>query len=136
MYICLPEVYVIRDGHVTVVQTCSLPISPALGAVGALGVVVAMNQAVREGWDEGRLQREIDRIRTARPTAVNLAWGVDQVRSAIPQGVAAVLSLARGVVTDRKSTRLNSSHVAISYAVFCLKKKKNSYVGRALSGAA
>src|SRR5690625_6534081 len=28
-------------------------------------------------------------------------------------------------VPDRKSTRLNSSHVAISYAVFCLKKKKN-----------
>src|SRR5437870_11167229 len=28
-------------------------------------------------------------------------------------------------VQDRKSTRLNSSHVAISYAVFCLKKKKN-----------
>src|SRR5690349_23996672 len=26
---------------------------------------------------------------------------------------------------DRKSTRLNSSHVEISYAVFCLKKKKN-----------
>src|SRR5690606_41590385 len=29
-------------------------------------------------------------------------------------------------VTDRKSTRLNSSHVKISYAVFCLKKKKNT----------
>src|SRR5207253_5433916 len=29
-------------------------------------------------------------------------------------------------VLDRKSTRLNSSHVAISYAVFCLKKKKIS----------
>src|SRR5690625_6899132 len=28
--------------------------------------------------------------------------------------------------TDRKSTRLNSSHVAISYAVFCLKKKKKT----------
>src|SRR5690625_5398799 len=28
---------------------------------------------------------------------------------------------------DRKSTRLNSSHVAISYAVFCLNKKKQSY---------
>src|SRR5690625_6365813 len=27
---------------------------------------------------------------------------------------------------DRKSTRLNSSHVAISYAVFCLKKKNNN----------
>src|SRR5256885_3017339 len=29
--------------------------------------------------------------------------------------------------TDRKSTRLNSSHLVISYAVFCLKKKKNIY---------
>src|SRR5439155_17120539 len=28
---------------------------------------------------------------------------------------------------DRKSTRLNSSHVAISYAVFCLKKKKHAH---------
>src|SRR5256885_4144580 len=28
---------------------------------------------------------------------------------------------------DRKSTRLNSSHLVISYAVFCLKKKKRSY---------
>src|SRR6266511_5364764 len=29
---------------------------------------------------------------------------------------------------DRKSTRLNSSHVKISYAVFCLKKKKKKYI--------
>src|SRR5207245_10214540 len=29
------------------------------------------------------------------------------------------------VISDRKSTRLNSSHGSISYAVFCLKKKKN-----------
>src|SRR5436309_11282479 len=32
-------------------------------------------------------------------------------------------STRRGVAADRKSTRLNSSHVKISYAVFCLKKK-------------
>src|SRR5688572_32196226 len=31
--------------------------------------------------------------------------------------------------TDRKSTRLNSSHSQISYAVFCLKKKKNNRSG-------
>src|SRR3712207_7641339 len=31
----------------------------------------------------------------------------------------------RFVAADRKSTRLNSSHANISYAVFCLKKKKN-----------
>src|SRR5437868_7640604 len=42
---------------------------------------------------------------------------------------------------DRKSTRLNSSHVSISYAVFCLKKKKQiflmtKYNGRTLQPAA
>src|SRR5690348_17567041 len=34
------------------------------------------------------------------------------------------LALAAPPVADRKSTRLNSSHPSISYAVFCLKKKK------------
>src|SRR3989442_9604316 len=34
------------------------------------------------------------------------------------------LAALRSIHTDRKSTRLNSSHVRISYAVFCLKKKK------------
>src|SRR5699024_12457371 len=36
----------------------------------------------------------------------------------------ATLTSAVLLTTDRKSTRLNSSHVSISYAVFCLKKKK------------
>src|SRR5690606_40836142 len=38
-----------------------------------------------------------------------------------------VLRHCSGWVKDRKSTRLNSSHVKISYAVFCLKKKKTSH---------
>src|SRR5256885_8084895 len=33
-----------------------------------------------------------------------------------------------GWKSDRKSTRLNSSHLVISYAVFCLKKKKHTYL--------
>src|SRR3989442_14106137 len=37
--------------------------------------------------------------------------------------------LERTAQRDRKSTRLNSSHVRISYAVFCLKKKKNTMYG-------
>src|SRR5690349_22558083 len=36
-------------------------------------------------------------------------------------------AVARRGPRDRKSTRLNSSHVEISYAVFCLKKKKINY---------
>src|SRR5947208_12570929 len=43
----------------------------------------------------------------------------------------------QGGVQDRKSTRLNSSHQIISYAVFCLKKKKatpqESFIGRLMS---
>src|SRR5690242_16078739 len=35
--------------------------------------------------------------------------------------------LAARVLEDRKSTRLNSSHMSISYAVFCLKKKKKKH---------
>src|SRR5256885_8196094 len=35
---------------------------------------------------------------------------------------------ARRAVRDRKSTRLNSSHLVISYAVFCLKKKKKKKI--------
>src|SRR5690606_39530870 len=53
-------------------------------------------------------------------------------RSAIPNK-SLILSIIAGIVllrfisvaADRKSTRLNSSHVKISYAVFCLKKKRN-----------
>src|SRR5256885_4062308 len=39
---------------------------------------------------------------------------------------------SRGWTRDRKSTRLNSSHLVISYAVFCLKKKKKYYARRRL----
>src|SRR3989442_5475292 len=45
---------------------------------------------------------------------------------AVSSGSLPILADPRGwAATDRKSTRLNSSHVRISYAVFCLKKKKN-----------
>src|SRR5258708_35853710 len=51
---------------------------------------------------------------------------------AIPGCKLSVVCKSRLVVlelqtTDRKSTRLNSSHQIISYAVFCLKKKKNRF---------
>src|SRR5439155_20482188 len=42
--------------------------------------------------------------------------------------IVTAVHLHRDLKIDRKSTRLNSSHVAISYAVFCLKKKKNRIV--------
>src|SRR5258708_13710026 len=59
-----------------------------------------------------------------RQDLVHLARGVGQD--------AAVLTVPDDVVIrgDRKSTRLNSSHQIISYAVFCLKKKSNDQAKR------
>src|SRR4051812_49950506 len=64
------------------------------------------------------LFRSIDLIRSPSGEFLVLE---DNVRT--PSGVSYVLE-NRGVMKrDRKSTRLNSSHMSISYAVFCLKKK-------------
>src|SRR3989442_10975542 len=43
-----------------------------------------------------------------------------------------VITEIGGTTGDRKSTRLNSSHVRISYAVFCLKKKKKKMIAVSL----
>src|SRR5258707_11984802 len=46
---------------------------------------------------------------------------------------AAVMRARKEGATDRKSTRLNSSHANISYAVFCLKKKNNYVISSVIS---
>lgn len=74
--------------------------APQLGAIGALGVALAMVQAQREGWDAARLDAEVGRIRAARPTAVNLAWGVDRVRPLMAAGFDAVLDAAQQIVAE------------------------------------
>src|SRR5207245_11096717 len=60
-------------------------------------------------------RRSSDLIGSVRPSAISLLhsrpW---RITNAVPHAI----------VADRKSTRLNSSHGSISYAVFCLKKKK------------
>src|SRR3989454_3976559 len=55
-------------------------------------------------------------------TALVLSTGV----IGVPLPVAQIAEGLRTAAADRKSTRLNSSHLVISYAVFCLKKKKKN----------
>jgi methylthioribose-1-phosphate isomerase len=74
--------------------------APQLGAVGALGVVVAMDQGAREGWSPEQLDAAVLAIRDARPTAVNLAWGVDRVHPLMAQGRDAVLAAALEIVAQ------------------------------------
>jgi methylthioribose-1-phosphate isomerase len=72
-----------------------------------------MLQGQREGWSTDRLDAEVDRVRNARPTAVNLAWGVDRVRPFMAQGVAAVLAEAHRIVSeDTAANRQLSRHGA------------------------
>src|SRR2546426_5039511 len=54
---------------------------------------------------------------------IGLARSLWQAKPWRPRGLGVVLR--EGAAIDRKSTRLNSSHLVISYAVFCLKKKKD-----------
>src|SRR5437870_10516943 len=70
-------------------------------------------------------------FRSAVETGTAVEDRADRPRDGRQRGAEIVGDRAQQRVADRKSTRLNSSHVAISYAVFCLKKKKhyndNSY---------
>src|SRR5206468_5497352 len=56
-------------------------------------------------------------------TLFRSAWVLSQRLGFGPRGVFVAITVAFSTVADRKSTRLNSSHDQISYAVFCLKKK-------------
>src|SRR5438876_7472492 len=60
-------------------------------------------------------------------TVTESACGVTVTSLSRAGSVWAPLSVGTSSIRDRKSTRLNSSHPSISYAVFCLKKKKRSY---------
>src|SRR3712207_8632416 len=51
----------------------------------------------------------------------------DRGHPALAEPHARAHALSLQLLRDRKSTRLNSSHANISYAVFCLKKKKKTY---------
>src|SRR5205807_5332992 len=99
----------IRDYKVTGVQTCALPIS-----------VPEREIRHREGRrTDGRGARP---GRRGRPR--HAAPG-GQGRCMIRINLAPVRERKAFRISDRKSTRLNSSHLVISYAVFCLKKKNH-----------
>src|SRR6266508_2691691 len=77
------------DELVDSIQRLAVRGAPALGVAGALGVALA---AQRHNGDE--LAAAVQRLRTARPTAVNLARGVDRAAALLAHGPAAVLAEA------------------------------------------
>src|SRR5690606_16610812 len=84
--------------------------------------------------DLARLQSSQAALAAARSQVQSAQAGITaansqviEAESAIEAARASVDRLQADIDEDRKSTRLNSSHVKISYAVFCLKKKKNKH---------
>ena len=57
--------------------------APLIGATGALGVYISLVQENNKGADNDYLMSECKRLKHARPTAMNLFWGVDRVLSAV-----------------------------------------------------
>src|SRR5690625_5096981 len=88
--------------------------------VAAPMVLAALVLAPGIGMESGGAQRwlSIGNI-TVQPS--------EMLKLAVPVFIAAMMAKHWKRIRDRKSTRLNSSHVAISYAVFCLKKKKTRH---------
>jgi methylthioribose-1-phosphate isomerase len=82
------------DELIDAIQRLVVRGAPALGVAGALGVALAATLHD----DLATVNAEANRIAQARPTAVNLAWGVEQVRPFIGDGPAAVLAKANEVL--------------------------------------
>src|SRR5262245_62286477 len=68
---------------------------------------------------------------TAKATEAFTKYIITDMYAKGVQGMSAEDAVKWAEGEDRKSTRLNSSHLGISYAVFCLKKKKNNEAQRA-----
>ncbi|QKW37224.1 S-methyl-5-thioribose-1-phosphate isomerase [Actinomadura sp. NAK00032] len=74
--------------------------APALGVAGAFGVAIAVRQAAREGWGDAARDAAIAEVREARPTAVNLAAGVDRVLPFVAEGADAVAAEAQALLDE------------------------------------
>ena len=97
--------------------------APAIGVAGAFGVVIAMDEAKRNGSDAAALERRIDEIRDARPTAVNLAWAVERVRTFVPQGREAVLAEAKRVAQEDRASGDEMGRIGADWLIERLGKR-------------
>ncbi len=103
------------EALVTAIRELAVRGAPALGVAGAMGVVVALDEGAREGWDAAAVDAAVDRVRAARPTAVNLAWGVDRVRPLVPQGRDVVLAAARELAAEDEAANRELSRRAADW---------------------
>ena len=91
--------------------------APALGVAGAYGVVLAIDEANRKGLSTQELEKNIDLLRDARPTAVNLAWAVEQIRKHLPAGRDAVLAAAHQLAREDKESSTSMGNIGADWLI-------------------
>ena len=91
--------------------------APALGVAGAYGVVLAIDEASRKGLSASELEHNIDLLRDARPTAVNLAWAVEQIRKYLPAGRDAVLAAAHQLAREDKESSNSMGNIGADWLI-------------------
>ena len=123
------------DDLVAAIAELAVRGAPALGVAGAMGVVLAMDEGSREGWGEPQVRAAVDRVRHARPTAVNLAWGVDQVRPLIPEGRDAVLAAARRVAREDEEANRRLSRLGADWLLDRLDRRRLRVLTHCNTGA-
>ena len=97
--------------------------APALGVAGAYGVVLAIDEASRKGLSAKELEQNIDSLRDARPTAVNLAWAVEQIRKHLPAGRDAVLAAAHQLAREDKESSTSMGNIGADWLISKLGSK-------------
>ncbi|RLC07139.1 MAG: S-methyl-5-thioribose-1-phosphate isomerase [Deltaproteobacteria bacterium] len=92
------------DKVITAIQAMYVRGAPLIGATGAYGVYVAALNTLVSSGDEVFFLKECDRIKSARPTAVNLAWAVDKVLTDVSQKEAIADKVAAAKVAAARIT--------------------------------
>src|SRR2546426_8064642 len=85
-------------------------------------MAVQRTPMTRGGYE--KLKEELERLKRVERHAITKAIAEARAHGDLSENAEYHAARERQSFVDRKSTRLNSSHLVISYAVFCLKKKK------------
>ena len=120
---------------INAIQNLAVRGAPALGVAGALGVALIAHRAESESWSKDDIERAISQLREARPTAVNLAWGVDLAKGQLTNGPAAVLKLALKLAEDDAKSCREMGRIGAEYLIEKLGKKKLRILTHCNTGA-
>jgi len=113
------------DEVIDAIRTLAVRGAPAIGVAGALGVALSAFTHLRGDGvvDQAAVRADAERLAEARPTAVNLRWGVYQALDELPAGPDAVLARARDMLAeDERANRAAADRTADLVLELCARR--------------